>query len=98
MGLRLNRGQISLNLVEIAFATRQLAFLATRIAFYALLAQACAEIWSPVSLGFSSFGILTSFPFLFAAVIDLLLGLLAVKKLLRKHHRGGQFLLEVRYR
>ena len=28
-----------------------------------------------------------SFSFLFAAVIDLLLGLLAVKKLLRKHHR-----------
>ena len=31
-------------------------------------------------------------PFLFAAVIDLLLGLLAVKKLLRKHHRDGQIL------
>ena len=28
--------------------------------------------------------------FLFAAVIDLLLGLLAVKKLLRKLHRDGQ--------
>ena len=33
-----------------------------------------------------------SFSFLFAAVIGLLLGLLAVKKLLRKSHRGGQFL------
>ena len=32
-----------------------------------------------------------SFSFLFAAVIDLLLGLLAVKKLLRMHHRDGQF-------
>ena len=32
------------------------------------------------------------FLFFFAAVIDLLLGLLAVKKLLRKHHRDGQFL------
>jgi len=32
-------------------------------------------------------------PFLFfSAVIDLLLGLLAVKKLLRKPHRDGQFL------
>jgi len=33
-----------------------------------------------------------SFSFLFAAVIFLLLGLLAVKKLLRKRHRDGQFL------
>ena len=32
------------------------------------------------------------FPLIFAAVIDLLLGLLAVKKLLRKRHRDGQFL------
>ena len=32
------------------------------------------------------------FSFLFAAVIDLLLGLLAVKKFLRKRHREGQFL------
>ena len=33
-----------------------------------------------------------SFSFLFAAVIDLLLGLLAVEKLLRKRHRDRQFL------
>ena len=33
-----------------------------------------------------------SFSFLFAVVIGLLLGLLAVKKLLRKRHRDGQFL------
>ena len=33
-----------------------------------------------------------SFSFLFAVVIDLLLGLLGVKKLLRKCHRDGQFL------
>ena len=33
-----------------------------------------------------------SFSLLFAAVIDLLLGLLVVKKLLRKRHRDGQFL------
>jgi len=32
------------------------------------------------------------FPFFFAAMIDLLLGLLAVKNLLRKRHREGQFL------
>ena len=50
-----------------------------------------------MSLGFSSFGIfflaLPFSPFLlfFAAVIDLLLGLLAVKKLLRKRHQDGQF-------
>ena len=35
-----------------------------------------------------------SFSSLFAAVIDLLLGLLAVKKLLRKHHRDRQFLIK----
>ena len=34
-----------------------------------------------------------SFTFLFAAVIDLLISLLAVKKLLRKRHRDGQILL-----
>ena len=33
-----------------------------------------------------------SFSLLFAAVIDLLLGLLGVKKLLRKRHRDGKFL------
>jgi len=49
-----------------------------------------------MSLGFSIFEIcfsplLFSFSFPFPAVIDLLLGLLAVKKLLRKRHRDGQF-------
>ena len=48
-----------------------------------------------MSLGFSIFDIFfglsfSSFSFLFAAVIDLLLGLLAVKKLLGKRHRDGQ--------
>ena len=33
-----------------------------------------------------------SFSLVFAAAIDLLLGLLAVKKLLRKRHRDGKFL------
>ena len=69
------------------------------------MTRACAEIqiWSfwmrkwPTSLGFSIFGIFFAFPFspflfFFAAVTDLLLGLLAVKKLLRKRHRDGQFL------
>ena len=41
---RLDFGQISFNLVENAFATRQLAVLATSIAFYDILARACAEI------------------------------------------------------
>ena len=37
-------GQISFNLVEKAFVTRQLALLASSIAFYDILAQACTEI------------------------------------------------------
>ena len=41
---RLDFGQISFNLVENAFATRQLAVLAISIAFYGILARACAEI------------------------------------------------------
>ena len=50
-----------------------------------------------MSLGFSIFGIFFrlfffSFSFLFAAVIDPLMDLLAVKRLLRKRHRDGQFL------
>ena len=59
-----------------------------------------SKFWTrkwPMSLGFSIFGIffrlpVFSFSFLFAAVIDLLLGLLAVKKLLRKRHQDGQIL------
>ena len=42
--LRLDLGQISFNLVENAFATRQLALLATSITFHNILAWACAEI------------------------------------------------------
>ena len=41
---RLDIGQISFNLVEKAFATPQFALLATSIAFYDILARACAEI------------------------------------------------------
>ena len=98
----LDLGQISFNLVEDAFATRQLALLSPSIAFYDMLAWACAEIKilrREGDLRLYAFGFLNffSFPFspflfLFAAVIDLLLGLPAVKKLLRKRHVGGQFL------
>ena len=41
---RLDLGQISFNLVEKAFVTIQLAFLATGIAFYDIWTRACAEI------------------------------------------------------
>ena len=42
---RLDLGQLSFNLVENGFATRQLvALLATRIAFYDILARGCAEM------------------------------------------------------
>ena len=37
-------GQSSFNPVENAFATQQLAFLATSIAFYHIVTRACAEI------------------------------------------------------
>ena len=42
--LRLDLSQISFNLVENAFATGQLALLATKIMFYDLLAWECAAI------------------------------------------------------
>jgi len=41
---RLDFGQISFNLVENAFATQQLAVLATSITFCDILDRACAEI------------------------------------------------------
>ena len=93
MVLRLDLGQISSNLVENAFATRRLALLSTKIAFFDILARVFAEVkilrreGGPMSLGFKIFDFevfspfhFFSFSFLFAAVIDLLLGLLAVKK------------------
>ena len=96
MVLKLDLGQISFSQVENAFVTRQLALLVSKITFYKLWARACAEIkiLRPTSLGFSIFEFFSPslFSFLFAAGIDLLLGLLAVKNLLRKSHRGGQFL------
>ena len=77
---RLDLGQISFNLVENVFVTRQLAFLATSITFYHIVTRACAEIkilrfgldekvTHVLRLSFFSFS------FLFATVIDLLLGL-----------------------
>ena len=98
--------KISFNLVKNAFATRKLELLAIRITFYNILAWAFAEIknlrcvWtrrSPID-DFRLFDFWIFPPllfllfFLFAAMIDLPLGLLAVKKLLRKSHQGGQFL------
>ena len=51
-----------------------------------------------MSLGFSIFGFFLggglsffSFSLVFAALIDLLLGLLAVKRLLRERHQDRQF-------
>ena len=44
VAFRLNFSQININLVEKAFATQQLALLASSIAFYDILARACAEI------------------------------------------------------
>ena len=41
---RLDLGQISFNLIENGFATQQLAFLTTSIAFYHIVTRACAEI------------------------------------------------------
>ena len=98
MVFRLDFGQISFNLIKNALASRQLGFLATSIAFYDILIRACAEIKilrRESDLRLKAFRFLEyffghsffSFSFLFAAVFDLLMGLLAVKKLLRKRHR-----------
>ena len=42
--LKLDLGQISFNPVENAFATQQLALLATSITFYHIVTRACAEM------------------------------------------------------
>ena len=100
---RLDFDQISFNPVENAFARRRLPVLSTSIAFYGILARACAEIQilrREGDLCLKAFRFLNfffrlsffSFSFLFAGVIALLLGLLSVKKFLRKRHRDGQFL------
>ena len=91
--LRLDIAQISINLVENAFATRVFALLFTGIVFYDIWLETCAEIkilkfldekktyvvrlfdfWNIFRLPFFSFS------FLSATMIDLLLGLLAVKE------------------
>ena len=87
------------NLSAVATQYNSLPFLPPASRFSALwLGHAQkSKFWMrkwPTSLGFSIFGIffrlsVFSFSFLFAAVIALLLGLLAVKKLLRKRHRDG---------
>ena len=83
---------------ENAFATRPFALLATSIAFYDILARACAEIkiLRPTSLGFSIFDFFSrlssfSLSFLFAAVINLSLGLLAVKNFKESVTETGNF-------
>ena len=89
--LRLDLGQISFNPVE----TQQLAFLATIIVFYHIVTREDEKVTYVFRLfNFWKFFFRVSFLsfFLFAAVIDLLLGLLALKKLLRKRHRDGRFL------
>ena len=92
-------GQISSNLLK-------KAFLSTKTTFYNIFAPTCAEIkilrWTgkwPISLDFSFLFICVlllsffSFFYLFAAVIDLLLGLLPVERILRKHdYRDRQIL------
>ena len=105
---RLDLSQISFNLVENTFATRQLTFFChyhrvlrhltrarTEINILRFLEEKVAYVFRLFDFWicfffFSPF--FFSFSFLFAAVIDLLLGLLAVKKLLRKRHRDGQLL------
>ena len=58
---------------------------------FSIVTRACAEINILRFLEFFFRLCFFSFPLLYAAAIDLLLGLLAVKKPLRKRHRDGQF-------
>ena len=73
--------KITFDPVENAFAAQQLAFLDTTESDLRLKAFRFLEFFFRPSF----------FPFslVFAAVIDLPLGLLAVKKLLRKRHQEG---------
>ena len=103
---RLDLGRITFNLVETSLQHNSLRFSPKASRFSALWLGHVqkSEFWDsfwtikwPKSLGFSIFGIFFPFPFisfslLFAAVINLLLGLLAVKNLLRKCHQDGQLL------
>ena len=101
MVFKLDFGQISFDLVQKAFATQQFAPLATSIPFYNIWVKACTEIKffgqeSDLHVRLQAFRLLNfyffssfSFSFLFA-VIGLLLGFPAVKKLLRKAQQDGQ--------
>ena len=102
MGFGLDLGQITFNLLKNAVASRQLGFLTTGITFCNIFTRAWAEIKildEKVTYVFRLFDFWNFFfclsffsiSFLFAAVIDLLLGLLAIKKLLRKRHQDGNF-------
>ena len=102
MIFRLDVGQITFDPVENAFATLTTACLSRHQ--YRVLVHCDSgmrrnqnfgleekvtyvfrlfDFWNFFRLSFFSFSLV------FAAVIDLLLGLLAVKKLLRKRHRDG---------
>ena len=83
---------VKLALIQSKVRLQHNNFLASSIAFYHIVTRACTKIkilrkW-PTSLGFFDFWNFFCLPFfsfffLFAAVIDLLLGLLAVKKVLK---------------
>ena len=97
--LRLDLEQISFNLVENTFATQQLALQPLESGLQHFGSGMPRSQNFEVTYVFRLFDFCYFFPlsffsfsFLFAAVIDLLLSLLAVKKLLRRRHRGGQFL------
>ena len=94
-----SRSCISFSVVENAFATQQLAVLATGIAFRTFWPRYAKKFWLKVTYGLRLFDFWNvffspffSFGFLFAAVSDFLLGLLGVKKCLRRSYLGGQFL------
>ena len=96
-------GQISSHLLRKAFATWQHAFLFTSTIFCDIFALVRAEMKSlrfldekvtflfDIVFHFLCFSFF-SFSYLFAAEIDLVLGLLPVQKILRKHHQEGQIL------
>ena len=100
---RLDIGQSSFNLVKKGICNMTARLSSTSITFYDILAQACIEIQilkqendlrlSRLSFlyfyNFFRFSFFT-FCFLFPAVIGLLRGLLAVKKLQGKHHQDEQ--------
>ena len=81
MLFKLDRGQITVNPVENAFASQQVAFLATSIAFYHIVTRDVQKSKFGLFDFWNFFLAFLFYPFLlFAAMIDFLLGLLAVKK------------------